>query len=109
MPSAENGSDWLGAQELRLSGFADQIEGCIVTADWDGLTEVLNSRFEFIQQLFSDASAPIHQSALKRMAETILLEDAAFEARVEAEKQAVARQHEEFERSRRALQAYGGQ
>lgn len=109
MPSADNGSDWLSSQELRIRGYADKIEACIVAADWEALTEVLDSRLEFLQQLFNDSTAPIYQSALKRIAETILLEDAAFEARVEAEKQAVARQHDEFERSRRALQAYGNQ
>ncbi len=109
MPSAEYSSDWLNAQELLLRGFSAKIESCLVSSDWDGLIEVLDSRFAFLQQLFSDSTAPMYRQALKRIAEAILAEDAVFEARVAAEKHTIAQQHEVFERSRRALKAYGSQ
>lgn len=109
MQSAENSLAWLQSQESAICAFTDKIEQCIADSDWDGLAEVLDRRQAFLQQLFRDTAPQIHQASLKRIAESILAEDAVFQAMVEAEKQAIAQQHEVFERSRRALKAYGEQ
>lgn len=107
MPLVEESPEWLNVQAQAVQAFSDRIQHCIADSDWDGLGEVLDQRQVFLQQLFTDATPQLHQQALRRIAETILAEDAVFQAMVETEKQAIIQQHEAFERSRRALKAYG--
>jgi hypothetical protein len=97
----------LAAQELVIRSFTDKIETSLVNSDWDALKDILDSRFAFLQHLFSTSTPASYQQSLKRIAESILAEDAVFESRLEAEKHTIAQQHEAFERSRRALKAYG--
>lgn len=107
MPSADYDQDWIDAQEQEIANFRAGIEQCLNDSDWDGLSQLLEYRLSYLQQLFSAATPEIHHPVLKRIALAMLAEDAVFQGRVEAEQQAIAKQCESFEHSRRALKAYG--
>lgn len=111
MPSADSLDStqgaWFSEQLQAVKQYADAIEGCLNTADWDGLTEILDRRQSFLQQLYTDSALDYQLPLLKQLADAILTTDADFVARIEAEKQLISEQHQSFEHSRRALKAYG--
>lgn len=103
-----NQDGWIAAQRQSLAEFAGEIEDCLLAADWDALSEVLDRRQSFLQQVFNPGATQTHRAQLAQLAGEILAEDAEFVARIEAEKQLVSQQHQLFEHSRKALKAYGG-
>lgn len=112
MPSADSPiqalqEPWFAEQLQAVQDYARQIEVCLNAADWDALSETLDRRQIFLQQLFTDVVPDRQWPLLKQLANAILAEDAQFVARIEAEKQAVSQQHQNFAHSRRALKAYG--
>lgn len=100
---------WLEQQRKALLTYSDKIELCISQADWEMLAMVLESRYTYLQQLFSPTIPLEWQAALKQLAELVLQQDVLFQSRVEEQKRIVAQQQLAFDRGRQAVQAYRNQ
>lgn len=109
MPSPEisgSAEDWIQLQREVLSTYSDKIEACIGNSEWEMLAVVLESRKAFLQRLFSPIVEEQHRTNLKQLAESILQQDAFFQARVEEQKRIVVQQQMAIDHGRRAVQAY---
>lgn len=110
-PEDSNSLDehWLEEQRKALLTYSDKIEFCISHADWEMLTIVLESRYTYLQQLFSPTVPLEWQASLKQLAEFVLQQDVLFQSRVEEQKRIVAQQQSAFDRGQQAVRAYRNQ
>lgn len=100
---------WIEQHKRALQAYSEKIQICIDQSDWDELSDVLESRQGYLEQLFGEAAWEQHRGELKQLAQTILDQDAAFLAHVELQKNTALQQQLSFERGRRAIEAYNGQ
>lgn len=110
MPSPENAigpeTEWVQLQHQALTTYAEKIESCIQQSAWNMLAIVLEARQAYLRRLFSPPVSERNRDFLKQLAESILRQDAQVKARVEEQKNNIARQHLSLDRGRRAVRSY---
>lgn len=99
--------DFLEWQQ-QLQGFADNIQDCIVKAEWERLADILEVRQAYLEQFFVSTAAFSEQKKrlLTQLAQSILEQDTVFISYIEEQKMRLASQQSALDRGRKAMQAY---
>ncbi|MEI8573777.1 hypothetical protein U737_04610 [Methylomonas sp. LW13] len=94
--------------QQQLQGFADNIQECILKAEWEGLADILDKRQVCLEQFFAGvACLPEHKKLLvKQVAQSMLEQDSVFISYIEEQKSLSAAQQAVLDRGRKAMQAY---
>lgn len=109
MPSANQELAMSNTATSNIQAFSEQIEHCIMAADWAQLETLLNNRQQYLEQLFIDASQLSAQQIvdLKALAQSIQQQDTEFQLRIEQQKTSAIQQQQTLSQGRKALAAYG--
>ena len=99
--------DFLECQQ-QLQAFADNIQDCIVKAEWEHLADILDVRQTYLEQFFVSTAAfsESEKLLLKQLAQSMLEQDAIFISYIEEQKMRSASQQSVLDRGRKATQAY---
>ncbi len=99
--------DFLEWQQ-QLQGFADNIQDCIVKAEWERLADILDVRQAYLEQFFVTTAAfsEPKKLLLKQLAQSMLEQDAVFISYIEEQKMRSATQQSVLDRGRKAMLAY---
>ncbi|CAD6878002.1 hypothetical protein [Methylomonas albis] len=94
--------------QQQLQCFADNIQGCLLKAEWERLADILDERQVYLERFFaSAASLSEHKKLLiKQLAQSMLEQDAVFISYIEEQKMCSATQQSVLDRGRKAVQAY---
>jgi hypothetical protein len=101
-------STWLADQQLKLAGYAEQIQTAIDHNDWEGLSVILVNRQAYLESLLSPPPSNQHLAAIRPVIEAVLTQDQAFQAAIQSQKQLLKSQQQDITRNRKAIQLYSG-
>ncbi|AMK77771.1 MULTISPECIES: hypothetical protein [Methylomonas] len=94
--------------QQQLQWYADNIQDCVMRAEWERLADTLDARHVYLEQFFVGATSfSEHKKLLiKQFALSILEQDAVFISYIEEQKMRSASQQSVLDRGRKAMQAY---
>ena len=89
-----------------LHGFSSDIESCLSTSDWQGLSRVLEARQAYLERILPAARNSENGDSIRELVMRVIEEDKESQATILEQQARLLELNSQFEQGRQAIKAY---